>query len=71
MVEAEEHAVHQHLFELLARAQRIVGKDGLETESEAIELYHMGCDYAQGFVFGEPMSSLQARRLVGAAPQAA
>jgi diguanylate cyclase (GGDEF)-like protein/PAS domain S-box-containing protein len=45
--------------------------EGAETESEAIELYHMGCDYAQGFVFGEPMSSLQARRLVGAAPQAA
>ena len=45
--------------------------EGAETESEAIELYHMGCDYAQGFVFGEPMSSLQARRLVGAAPEAA
>jgi diguanylate cyclase (GGDEF)-like protein/PAS domain S-box-containing protein len=45
--------------------------EGAETESEAIELYHMGCDYAQGFVFGEPMSSLQARRLVGATPQAA
>ncbi|MDB5557136.1 MAG: sensor phosphodiesterase [Enterovirga sp.] len=45
--------------------------EGAETESEAIELYHMGCDYAQGFVFGEPMSALQARRLVGAAPEAA
>jgi EAL domain-containing protein (putative c-di-GMP-specific phosphodiesterase class I) len=33
--------------------------EGAETESEAIELYHMGCDYAQGFVFGEPMSSLR------------
>ncbi len=45
--------------------------EGAETESEAIELYHLGCDYAQGFVFGEPMSSLQARRLVGAKPEAA
>ncbi|MDB5511566.1 MAG: sensor phosphodiesterase [Enterovirga sp.] len=45
--------------------------EGAETESEAIELYHIGCNYAQGFVFGEPMSSLQARRLVGAAPEAA
>ena len=41
--------------------------EGAETETEAIELYHMGCNYAQGFVFGEAMSSLQARRLVGAA----
>lgn len=45
--------------------------EGAESESEAIELYHMGCDYAQGFVFGEPMSSAQARRLVGASPAAA
>ena len=45
--------------------------EGAESETEAIELYHMGCAYAQGFVFGEPMSSLQARQLVGAAPEAA
>ncbi|MDB5593015.1 MAG: sensor phosphodiesterase [Enterovirga sp.] len=40
--------------------------EGAESESEAIELYHMGCDYAQGFVFGEPMTMAQARQLVGA-----
>ena len=40
-------------------------------ESEAIELYQLGCEYAQGPVFGEPMSMLQARQLVGAAPEAA
>jgi EAL domain-containing protein (putative c-di-GMP-specific phosphodiesterase class I) len=45
--------------------------EGAESESEAIELYQMGCDYAQGIVFGEAMSSLQARKLVGAAPEAA
>jgi EAL domain-containing protein (putative c-di-GMP-specific phosphodiesterase class I) len=45
--------------------------EGAESESEAIELYQMGCGYAQGFVFGEAMSSLQARQLVGAAPEAA
>ena len=41
--------------------------EGAESETEAIELYHLGCDYAQGFVFGEPMTSHQARQLVGAA----
>jgi diguanylate cyclase (GGDEF)-like protein/PAS domain S-box-containing protein len=45
--------------------------DGVESESEAIELYQLGCEYAQGPVFGEPMSTLQARQLVGAAPEAA
>ena len=39
--------------------------EGAETESEAIELYQLGCEYAQGPVFGEPMSMLQARQLVG------
>ena len=29
------------------------------------ELYQMGCEYAQGFVFGEPMEPDQAIRLVG------
>jgi diguanylate cyclase (GGDEF)-like protein/PAS domain S-box-containing protein len=45
--------------------------EGAETESEAIELYQLGCEYAQGPVFGDPMSPLQARQLVGAAPEAA
>ncbi|WP_407664530.1 EAL domain-containing protein [Microvirga pudoricolor] len=45
--------------------------EGAETESEAIELYQLGCEYAQGPVFGEPMSTHQARQLVGAGTQAA
>ena len=45
--------------------------EGAESESEAIELYQLGCEYAQGPVFGDPMSMLQAWQLVGAAPEAA
>jgi diguanylate cyclase (GGDEF)-like protein/PAS domain S-box-containing protein len=45
--------------------------EGAETESEAIELYQLGCEYAQGPVFGDPMSIHQARQLVGAGTQAA
>jgi diguanylate cyclase (GGDEF)-like protein/PAS domain S-box-containing protein len=45
--------------------------EGAETESEAVELSQLACEYAQGPVFGEPMSMLQARQLVGAAPEAA
>ena len=41
--------------------------EGAETESDAIELYQMGCQYAQGYAFGQPMSAQEARKLVGAA----
>jgi diguanylate cyclase (GGDEF)-like protein/PAS domain S-box-containing protein len=45
--------------------------EGAESESDAIELYQLGCDYAQGHVFGHPLSAIDARKLVGAATAAA
>jgi EAL domain-containing protein (putative c-di-GMP-specific phosphodiesterase class I) len=45
--------------------------EGAETESDAIELYQLGCAYAQGYAFGRPISPVEARRLIGAAPEAA
>ena len=41
--------------------------EGAETETDAIELYQIGCEYAQGFAFGQPISAIEARKLVGAA----
>jgi EAL domain-containing protein (putative c-di-GMP-specific phosphodiesterase class I) len=38
--------------------------EGAETDSDAVELYQLGCEYAQGFVFGEPMSADQARTMI-------
>lgn len=38
--------------------------EGAETDSDAVELYQMGCEYAQGFAFGEPMSADAATRLL-------
>jgi EAL domain-containing protein (putative c-di-GMP-specific phosphodiesterase class I) len=38
--------------------------EGAETDSDAVELYQMGCEYAQGYVFGEPMTAEQARGLI-------
>ena len=35
--------------------------EGAETDSDAVELYQLGCEYAQGFVFGEPMTAEAAR----------
>ncbi|MGH6818148.1 MAG: EAL domain-containing protein [Methylovirgula sp.] len=45
--------------------------EGTESESDAIELYQLGCEYAQGYAFGHPMSASDARKLVGAASIAA
>jgi diguanylate cyclase (GGDEF)-like protein/PAS domain S-box-containing protein len=38
--------------------------EGAETDSDAVELYQLGCEYAQGYVFGEPMSADDARHLL-------
>jgi diguanylate cyclase (GGDEF)-like protein/PAS domain S-box-containing protein len=38
--------------------------EGAETDSDAVELYHLGCEYAQGFAFGEPMSAEEAYKLL-------
>jgi diguanylate cyclase (GGDEF)-like protein len=45
--------------------------EAAESESDAIELFQIGCDYAQGYVFGEPISPAQARQIVGGATEAA
>ena len=45
--------------------------EGAETESDAIELYQLGCEYAQGYAFGHAISAMDARKLVGAATIAA
>ncbi len=39
--------------------------EGAETDSDAVELYQLGCEYAQGFAFGEPMSAQEAGGLLG------
>src|SRR5205807_596799 len=38
--------------------------EGAETDSDAVELYQLGCEYSQGFAFGEPMDADAAMRLL-------
>jgi len=40
--------------------------EGAETESDAVELSQLGCEFAQGFAFGQPLSAADARKLMGA-----
>jgi predicted signal transduction protein with EAL and GGDEF domain len=38
--------------------------EGAETDSDAVELYQLGCEYAQGHCFGEPMNADDATALL-------
>lgn len=38
--------------------------EGAETDSDAVELYQLGCEYAQGYAFGEPMTPEAAGKLL-------
>jgi diguanylate cyclase (GGDEF)-like protein len=38
--------------------------EGAETDSDAVELYQLGCEYARGACFGEPMSGDDAKTLL-------
>jgi len=38
--------------------------EGAESDSDAVELSQLGCEYAQGFVFGAPMSADKAKELL-------
>ena len=40
--------------------------EGAETESDAVELSQLGCEFAQGYAFGRPLSAAEARKLMGA-----
>ncbi|MEA2951339.1 MAG: hypothetical protein QOJ96_859, partial [Alphaproteobacteria bacterium] len=40
--------------------------EGAETDSDAVELYQLGCEYAQGYAFGEPMTAEKATELLTA-----
>jgi EAL domain-containing protein (putative c-di-GMP-specific phosphodiesterase class I) len=38
--------------------------EGAESDSDAVELYQLGCEFAQGYAFGEPVTAEEARKLI-------
>ncbi|MEP3278979.1 MAG: EAL domain-containing protein, partial [Stappiaceae bacterium] len=38
--------------------------EGAETESDALELFQIGCEYAQGYLYGQPMSAEESDTLI-------
>ncbi|MGL5448526.1 MAG: EAL domain-containing protein, partial [Rhabdaerophilum sp.] len=39
--------------------------EGAESEADTVELFQLGCQFAQGYVFGPAISIDQARKLIG------
>lgn len=39
--------------------------EGAETEADTVELFQLGCEFAQGYVFGPAINIEQTRRLIG------
>lgn len=56
------------LVELAHNLGMDVIAEGLERESETVEMAHYGCEYAQGVVFGEPLTADECRVLIEPAP---
>ena len=38
--------------------------EGAESEADEIELYDLGCEYVQGFLYGQPMTAQEASKLI-------
>jgi EAL domain-containing protein (putative c-di-GMP-specific phosphodiesterase class I) len=70
-VRADQRGVRPVILRSIIALGQDLGMDvvaeGAESDADAVELFQLGCDYAQGFAFGEPMTAAEARRLMGAA----
>ena len=43
--------------------------EGAESEADAYELEQLGCEFVQGFLYGQPMTAAEATRLSSAPRQ--
>nr|WP_245931115.1 sensor domain-containing phosphodiesterase [Methylobacterium radiodurans] len=64
-------AILRSIVKMATELDLAIVAEGTESERDAQALAELGCEYAEGYAFGEPMTMLQARQLCGAAPEAA
>jgi diguanylate cyclase (GGDEF)-like protein len=71
LAKGKQPVILRSIMQLAADLGMDVVAEGVESESDAIELFQIGAQYAQGFAFGEPMTMAEARKLVGATTEKA
>lgn len=64
MVDGSRPVILRSLIKMANELGLEVIAEGTETESDAIELFQMGCRYSQGSAFGEALSTGQARQIM-------
>ncbi len=62
-------AILRSIVKMASELNLAIVAEGCESEADAVALAELGCEYALGPAFGEPMTMLQARQIVGAAPR--
>lgn len=61
-------AIVKTIIDMAGNLGLAVVAEGVETPAQADDLRHMGCRYAQGFLFARPLDEADAMKLLAAAP---
>jgi EAL domain-containing protein (putative c-di-GMP-specific phosphodiesterase class I) len=59
-------AICKSMIQIAHNFSRNVAAVGIETDEDALELARLGCDIAQGYLFGRPMSERQFMAMISA-----
>ncbi len=60
----DPHVILRSIVSLAHDLGMDVVAEGAESELDEQELYDLGCEYVQGFLYGEPMTAREATRLI-------
>ena len=58
------HVILRSIISLAHDLNMEVVAEGAESEADEIELYDLGCEYVQGFLYGQPMTAAEASKLI-------